>query len=293
MVRRYLPLKDSIAHAHGILLNGSFVPTSDAASLSTAPHFNSPSTSITVRFSSSTGLPQIPDTDPNAQPRGFAIRFNLGDHVHTDIIAHSTPLFPARTGAEFLEFFKAVAASPPGTPSPSPIETFLSSHPPALSFVTAPKPVPSSFANQAFYGVNAYKFISAEGKETFVRYRIVPVEGEKHLNDIELQSKDANFLFSELSERLSKEPISFKIVAQVAEQGDVVNDATVHWPEDRKIVELGVAKLTSFEAQDAKLQKKIIYDPIPRVKGIEPSDDPLLELRAAVYLISGRERRNA
>jgi catalase len=29
------------------------------------------------------------------------------------------------------------------------------------------------------------------------------------------------------------------------------------------------------------------------VDGIEPSADPLLELRAAVYLISGRRRRNA
>jgi catalase len=29
------------------------------------------------------------------------------------------------------------------------------------------------------------------------------------------------------------------------------------------------------------------------VDGIEPSNDPLLELRAAVYLISGRRRRSA
>jgi catalase len=35
------------------------------------------------------------------------------------------------------------------------------------------------------------------------------------------------------------------------------------------------------------------YKPIPRVDGIEPSDDPLLELRAAVYLLSGRRRRQA
>ena len=28
-----------------------------------------------------------------------------------------------------------------------------------------------------------------------------------------------------------------------------------------------------------------------RVDGIEPSDDPLLELRAAIYLLSGRRRR--
>jgi len=40
-------------------------------------------------------------------------------------------------------------------------------------------------------------------------------------------------------------------------------------------------------------QRQIIFDPIPRVDGIEPSADPLLELRAAVYLLSGRRRRQA
>jgi catalase len=37
----------------------------------------------------------------------------------------------------------------------------------------------------------------------------------------------------------------------------------------------------------------MIFDPVPRVDGIEPSDDPLLELRAAIYLLSGRRRRQA
>ena len=46
-------------------------------------------------------------------------------------------------------------------------------------------------------------------------------------------------------------------------------------------------------ADDAQEQKHIIFDPIPRVDGIEPSADPLLELRAAIYLISGRRRRAA
>ena len=35
-------------------------------------------------------------------------------------------------------------------------------------------------------------------------------------------------------------------------------------------------------ADNAAEQKQIIFDPIPRVDGIEPSADPLLELRAAI-----------
>ena len=99
------------AHAKGIMLHGTFTPTAEAAGLSKAPHLNRPSTPATVRFSNSTGIPVIPDNDPNADPRGCAIRFHLAERVHTDIVAHSTNAFPARTGQDFLEFLSAIAAT--------------------------------------------------------------------------------------------------------------------------------------------------------------------------------------
>src|ERR1700677_4557681 len=99
------------AHAKGQMLTGIFTPSPAAATLSRAPHFDRPSTPVTARFSDGTGIPLIPDPDPNASPRGFAIRFNLAEHVHTDIIAHSTDSFPTHTGDEFLAFFRALAAS--------------------------------------------------------------------------------------------------------------------------------------------------------------------------------------
>src|SRR2546425_223919 len=67
-------------------------------------------------------------------------------------------------------------------------------------------------------------------------------------------------------------PIKFKITVQVAEDGDVVNDATVHWPAERKVVELGTIALTSTVANHAHEQKQIIFDPIPRLDGIGPWD---------------------
>jgi catalase len=73
----------------------------------------------------------------------------------------------------------------------------------------------------------------------------------------------------------------------------VVDDATIHWPDTREVVELGRIELTGLVADNAHGQQHIIFDPIPRVDGIEPSDDPLLELRAAIYLMSGRRRRAA
>jgi len=281
------------AHARGEMLTGTFTPAPGASSFSAAPHITRDSVPVVARFSSSTGIPLIPDTDPNANPRGLAIRFNLAEHVHTDIVSHSTDGFPTRTGAEFLEFLHAVAATDPSKPSPTPVEQFLGAHPEALAFIQTPKPSPSSFARETYYGVTAFKFTNKEMVSHFGRYRIIPEAGNDHLDDATTKTKEPNFLFDELTERIAKGPISFNILVQVANDGDIVDDATKHWPEDRPLVNLGKIILTAPVADNAHEQKKIIFDPIPRVEGIEPSDDPLLELRAAVYLISGRRRRKA
>jgi len=280
-------------HAKGVMLTGAFTPSSEASSLTRAPHATRESTPVTVRFSDSTGIPLMPDNNPDANPRGFAIRFNLAEHVHTDIISHSTDGFPTRTGQEFLEFLQAAAASDPSKPSPSPIEAFLSTHPAALAFVQTPKPSPSSFAKESYFGITAFRFTNKDGVSRYGRYRVMPDAGIEHLDDAAAKSKDANFLFDELAQRIAAGPIRFRILVQVANKNDVVDDATIHWPEDRLLIELGTLVLKEMVSDNEHEQKKIIFDPIPRVEGIEPSDDPLLELRAAIYLLSGRRRRQA
>lgn len=276
------------AHAKGILLKGTFKPTTEAKALSSAPHFERESTPVIARFSNSTGIPQIPDTDANGNPRGFAIRFNLEEtprRVHTDIVSHSVPFFPAKNGPDTLGFFQSVATGK--------VAEWLATHPEALAFVQAPKPFPATFANEKYYAVNAFKLVAEDGKETFIRYQIVPKAGEVHLSDEEVKTKDPEYLFKGVPEVLSKGPIEFDIVVQIAEEGDVTDDNTVHWPDERKLVTLGTISLDAITETENVEQKKLIFDPIPRVKGIEPSADPLFDVRAALYLISGKERREA
>lgn len=281
------------AHAKGLLLTGTFRPSAEAASLTRAPHLSREATPVTVRFSDSTGLPTIPDPDSNANPRGMAIRFQLADRVHTDIISHSVDGFPTRTGQEFLEFLRAAAGSDGSKPSPSPVEVFLGAHPAALAFVQMPKPSPSSFAREAYFGVTAFRFLNQDGVARYGRYRISPRAGIEHLDEAAAKGKDANYLFDELKQRIAAGPVGFDIQVQIAGEGDVVDDATIHWPSDRPLVRFGTVALTAEALDNEQQQKQIIFDPIPRVDGIEPSDDPLLELRAAIYLLSGRRRRQA
>ena len=279
------------AHAKGLMLSGTFIPSPTAKALTKAPHIQSESTPVTARFSNSTGLPEIPDSKPDANPRGLAIRFNLADHLHTDIVSHSTDGFPTRDGYEFLDFLRAAAASGPEVPSPKPIEKFLATHPAALRFVQTPKPFPSSLARDTYYGVTAFKFTNAAGETRYGRYRIIPEAGNDHISGDDIIRE--NHHYEELEHRVKQSPVRFKIYVQIAAPGDVTDDATHHWPEDRELIEFGTLELTSILPDSLVQQKHIIFDPIPRVDGIEPSADPLLELRAAIYLLSGRERRAA
>jgi len=279
------------AHAKGILLTGRFVPAPGADSLTRAPHAQQDSTPVTVRFSDTTGLPTIADNDPNAGPRGMAIRFHLAEHVHTDIIGHSVDAFPARTVEEFVELLRAIAASGPQAAHPTPIEVFLGTHPAALEFVQTPKPLPVSFAKESFYAINAHRFLNAGGESRYGRYRIRPEGANQYFEEGDAAKQTANFLFDEIRERVGKAPVRMRIAVQVAEPGDVVNDATVHWPKERREVEFGTVELTGILPNNDEEQQHIIFDPIPRVDGIEPSDDPLLEPRATIYLMSGRRRR--
>jgi catalase len=80
---------------------------------------------------------------------------------------------------------------------------------------------------------------------------------------------------------------------QVADDGDIVDDATVRWPEQRPQLAFGEIRLQEITPNNASEQQRMIFDPIPRVDGIEASADPLFEPRANIYLMSGRRRRTA
>jgi catalase len=281
------------AHAKGIMFAGIFKASPDAALLTRAPHAHG-QTPVTVRLSDFAGIPTVADSDPQiAGPRGCAIRFQLGEHVHTDIVAHSHDGFPTRTAEEFVEFLHALAASDPSKPHPNAIEQYLGAHPKALQFVQAPKPIPTSFARESFFAVSAFKFTAADGSSRFGRYRILPELDKEYLDASAAAAKGPNFLFDGIRQRIAKGPIKFHIEVQLAEKGDVVDDSTVRWPENRSQIRFGDVVLNAPVAENDAEQRRIIFDPIPRVDGIEASADPLFQPRADLYLLSGRRRRGA
>ncbi len=273
-------------HAKGIVVQGEFVPAKSAASITKAEHLQAKPSSVIVRFSDATGVPTIPDADGNAFPKGIAIRFQLAEGAYTDIVSISTNGFPAAKPEDFLGLLNAIAASGADVAKPTPVEQFLGTHPAALAFVQMPKPAPVSFATEAFYGVNAFKFTNAKGETQYGRYRITPINGTEFLTKEAAAKTTPNYLMDELPVRLSKSPAKFKISVQLADKSDAVNDATVVWPETRKQVELGTLTLNNVDAQGVMFEQATMFNPLILVDGIAASEDPILLARPAAYAVS-------
>ena len=280
-------------HAKGIMAEGTFTPSAAAAGISKAPHLQGASSPVLVRFSNATGVPTIADANGNAMPKGMAIRFTLPDGSSTDIVAISVNGFPAATPEDFLGLLNAVAASGPDVAAPKPVEQFLASHPAAMKFVSTPKPAPVSFATQPFFGVNAFQFTNAKGETQYGRYRIVPVAGAQFLTDAEAAKQAPNYLMDELPVRLGKQEAQYRIVLQLAEAGDSVDDPTAIWPDDRKQVELGVLTIKSAVANSQEAERSLMFNPLVLPDGIAPSNDPVLLARPGAYAVSyGRRLAN-
>lgn len=272
-------------HAKGVLATGSFRPSAEASSISKAPHFKE-TVPVTVRFSTGTGVPVIPDANPNSRPYGMAIRFTLPKGGFTDFVGISYNGFPVSTPEDFLGLLNAVATIGKSTESPAPIEKFLGSHPAALAFVQAPKPAPASFGSQSYFGVNAFEFTNASGVSRFGRYRIIPVGGNEFISEEDAAKRSPNYLMDELPARLAQGEVKFKVVLQLAEKGDVTNDGSVVWPNERAVIELGTLTLSQPVADGKQAEKALAFNPLILPDGIAPSADPVLLARPLVYAIS-------
>jgi catalase len=277
-------------HAKGIVAIGSFSASPEAATLSRAPHLQGATVPVTVRFSNASGAPNIPDNSPNANPRGLAVKFRLPDGGDTDVVINSLTFFPVRTIEEFRDFLIAAKASGPNDPKPTPIERFLAEHPKAAQALASTK-TPASYATEQYNGVDAFIFVGPKGERTPFRYRVVPVAGVQHLSDDDIARRGPNFLSEDLEQRLKQGPIEFRVMAQIAEPGDPVEDATVPWPADRRLANLGTLRIEAIASDNAAASKSLVFFPGNLPEGVEPSGDPLIASRDAAYAES-LTRRN-
>jgi catalase len=147
-------------------------------------------------------------------------------------------------------------------------------HPPTLGF-----------ADSTFGSLITFFFVDDAGVRTPVRWAFVPLQAAASP-----RQGTVNALFDALVRQVRSGPLQWRLVLTVGQPDDPILDATLPWPDDRRTVDAGVLTLTGIETDRAGNARDINFDPLVLPDGIEPSDDPLLSARSAVYAASYRAR---
>src|SRR5580658_709610 len=200
-------------HAKGIVVEGSFKASAEAARLSRATLFNGSTIAVTARFSDGSGMPTVPDGSP-AMPRGIAIKYHLPGGPDTDMVTNSFKFFPVGTGEDFRDLLQAIVASPADAPKPTKLEQFFASHPNAPRAIGS-LPIPDSFADEEYHGIDAFIFVNKSGQRQAVRYVIAP-EKLVHITPEEAAKQSPDYLFDDLAKRIAQRPLVFHVKVQLA-----------------------------------------------------------------------------
>jgi catalase len=273
-------------HAKGIVCSGTFRGSGQARSVSRALHLQGQTVPSVIRFSNASGDPDVHDGVTNA--RAMAVKFQLPEKKNADILALSIEGFLTRSPEDFLRFLRAQLPDPGAGQAPEAIPRFLDSHPETRAFLErlSQKPVPASYGQASYYAEHAFLFTAADGTRRFGRYRWIPEAGEAFISADNAIKRSANFLREELESRLQKGPVVYRLVLQLAGEGDATDDPTALWPADRPLVELGRLEVSAISPTGAADERRMVFDPTNLTDGIALSADPFLLARSAAYSIS-------
>ena len=268
-------------HAKGVCVRGFFDSNGQGARLSKAVVFQRGRVPTIGRFSLGSGDPHA--TDALSTVRGLGLQFSLPDGEQWRTAMIDLPVFPFKDPQAFYDNLVA-SQRDPNTHQPDPAKgaAFLASHPEtarALAIIKSHAPS-SGFDNTAYYGLNAFRFVNADGASAYARWTLAPVQPYEAGN---ATSQNKNFLFDGLIASIQHHPLQWHLVMTVAQPGDATDDATIQWPEGREQVDVGTLTLDSVESEETSPARDINFDPLILPAGMAPSNDPLLSARSAIY----------
>lgn len=278
-------------HAKGTCAVGSFQGTVEAQKLSMSALFSGQSVPLVARFSLAGPNPAVPDTTKNA--RGMALQFRLpGGELHQMALLN-TPVFGAATVESFHARLLADVPDPATDKrDPEKLKAYVGTHPDngAQTAWLASHNPPPSFAEAAYYSLNAFKFIDAGKQGHWVKWRFEPRDGVKFLSDDEMKTAPRDFLIQRLTERAEKGPIQWDMIVTLGEDGDPLDNPSVAWPSGRREIKAGTVTLTLAGSGATGQCEDINFDPNLLSAGVEPSPDAILAFRSSAYGVSYSKR---
>ena len=304
-------IPERVVHAKGAGAHGYFQVYKNMSKHTCAKFLQDPKkkTPVLVRFSTVVGSRGSADTARD--PRGFAVKFYTEDGNY-DLVGNNLPVFFIRDAIKFPDMVHAFKPAPDtGYPTSSSANSrfwdFISLTPESTHMITwlfSDRGTVKSYRKMEGFGVNAYKWVSAEGKAVYVKYHWKPKEGVETIDRREatrLAGEDPDTATRDLHDTIaSGKTVEYELKVQLMEMADESKqdfdplDATKTWPED-KFALISVGKMVldrNPEDYFAEVEESA-FCPASVVPGIEFSADKLLQGRIFSYADTQRHRLGA
>ena len=296
---------ERVVHARGVGAHGVFVSYGDESQYTKADFLNAKDkqTPVFVRFSTvmpPTGSPETGTRDP----RGFATKFYT-QQGNYDIVGINQPVFFIRDAIKFPDFVHAMKPSPvTNRQEPTRQWDFLSLERESTNMMTymyLDSGTPLNNRQMDGWGIHAFKWVNAQGKVVYVKYKWTSMQGYLNTNPRTIATefvKDPQAATDDLYREVGKGNFpSWELSVQIATPEQLAKldfdpfDDTKIWPESifpqSKIGKMTLNKMPDNYFQDTE---QSAFSPGNLVPGIEPSPDRMLQGRLFSYLDTQRYR---
>ncbi|KAH7162517.1 catalase-like domain-containing protein [Dactylonectria estremocensis] len=289
-------------HARGAGAYGTFTSYGDYGNVTAASFLSSKgkTTPTFVRFSTVAGSRGSADTARDVH--GFATRFYT-DEGNFDIVGNNIPVFFIQDAIQFPDLIHSVKPSPD-----SEIPQAATAHDSAWDFFSqqtttlhtlfwamAGNGIPRSFRHMDGFGVHTFRLVTDDGDTKFVKWHWKTKQGKASLVWDEAQhiaGKNADYHRSDLWNAIaSGYGPEWELCAQIFDEdlalsfGFDVLDPTKIIPEEYvPLVPLGIMKLDANPVNYFAETEQIMFQPGHIVRGIDFTEDPLLQGRIFSYL---------
>ena len=295
-------IPERIVHARGFGAHGFFELTDSLKGVSRAAVLNEVGvkTPVFVRFSTVAG--NKGSTDLARDVRGFAVKFYTKEG-NWDLVGNNIPVFFIQDAIKFPDLIHAAKAEPDrGFPQAQTAHDtfwdFVSLMPESthmLMWAMSDRAIPRSFRMMEGFGVHTYRFVSEDGKSTFVKFHWRPKLGMQSVlwdEALKISGADPDFHRRDLWSAIDKGDYpEWEFGVQLFDQNfadrfdfDVL-DATKLIPEEilplriigRLVLDRNVSNFFAETEQVAFCVRNV-------VPGVDFSNDPLLQGRIFSYL---------
>lgn len=300
-------IPERVVHARGAGAHGSFVVESSMKAYTRAAFLQETGreTPVFVRFSTvihGTGSPETA-----RDPRGFAVKFYT-EEGNYDLVGNHLPVFFIRDAIKFPDMVHSLKPSPEtNIQEPGRYWDFMTLTPESTHMMTwlfSDHGTPANYREMDGFGVHAFKWVNAEGKVTYVKYKWESLQGVKTLDAdgvVEVQGRDFNHATRDLYGHIAEGHFpKWRMLVQMMHPDEIDDlpfdplDPTKIWPEDRfPYTPVGTMTLNRNPQNFFAEVEQAAFSPSALVPGIEPSEDKLLQGRLFSYPDTQRHRLGA